>query len=210
MDDYPALSGITAAIVVGAISPGPSFVLVARTAAAISRGHALFAALGMGLGGAIFAIAALLGLHAVLKAVPILYTVLKLAGGLYLVYLGLRIWRSADQALEVDIVSRGDAHGYVRSFVISLTTQLSNPKTAIVYASVFAAFLPASPTLMFSLAVVAVVFAIETTWYALVAMVLSGGASRRVYLSGKRWIDRTTGAVMILLGFKLFTSTQES
>jgi threonine/homoserine/homoserine lactone efflux protein len=65
-----ALGAIFGAILIGAVSPGPSFVLVARTAIAVSRSAGMATALGMGLGGLVFASAALLGLHIVLAAVP--------------------------------------------------------------------------------------------------------------------------------------------
>ena len=64
---------IAGAIALGAMSPGPSFIMVARTAVASSRTDGLAAALGMGVGGVLFASVALLGLHAVLSAVPWLY-----------------------------------------------------------------------------------------------------------------------------------------
>jgi threonine/homoserine/homoserine lactone efflux protein len=84
MDNAIIILGIASAIAVGAMSPGPSFVMVARTAVASSRSDGVVAALGMGLGGTIFAIAALLGLHALLALVPWLYLAVKTAGGAYL------------------------------------------------------------------------------------------------------------------------------
>ena len=93
--------GIAGAIALGAISPGPSFVLVARTAVASSRADGLAAALGMGAGGVLFAGAALLGLHVVLNAVPGLYLGLRLLGGAYLILLGCMIWRGARKPLRL-------------------------------------------------------------------------------------------------------------
>src|SRR5262245_27015913 len=143
MYEITALLGIAAALAIGAVSPGPSFVMVARTAASCSRTDGMHAALGMGVGGLIFATASLLGLQGLLLAVPSLYAALKVAGGLYLAYLGLRIWVSARAPLMSDPIDSNTRNvSTVRSFTLGLTTQISNPKTAIVYASVFAAFLP--------------------------------------------------------------------
>src|SRR5882672_1555480 len=85
----PLLSAlsIAAALLVGAISPGPSFVYVSQTALATSRRHGVSAAAGMGLGGAVFASLALLGLVALLHEVTWLYLLSKIAGGLYLLML---------------------------------------------------------------------------------------------------------------------------
>ena len=85
MQDLPHLLAILAALTVGIVSPGLSFVMVARTALSTSRREDVAAAFGMGAGGVVFAVAALLGLHALLLAVPSLYL------GLNLAFLGYRI-----------------------------------------------------------------------------------------------------------------------
>ncbi|MES3004437.1 MAG: LysE family translocator [Pseudomonadota bacterium] len=207
MQELIALSSVLAALTVGVISPGPSFVMVARTAVSSSRSNGLAAALGMGAGGVVFALAALLGLQAVLLLVPSLYLVLKIAGGMYLAYLGFRIWRSATQPLDVADVSSGSGTSPRKSFALGFITQVSNPKTAIVYASVFAAFLPPSPSFRFDCALVTIVFAIEAGWYGIVALALSSEAPRRAYLRYKAHVDRVAGGVMMLLGLKLVLSS---
>ena len=208
IDTTLSLLGIAGAMAVGAMSPGPSFVMVARTAVA-SRADGLAAALGMGAGGLVFAIAALAGLQAAFLAVPALYLAIKGFGGAYLVYLGIRIWRGARQPLamaqDADASQPQPGRGK-RTFLLGLATQVSNPKTAVVYASIFAAFLPREVPLVLALAVPAVIFCIETGWYAIVALALSSAAPRSAYLRYKTWIDRAAGGVMGLLGLRLVWS----
>lgn len=210
MQEISALIGVTAALAVGVISPGPSFVMVARTAVSTSRSNGLTAALGMGLGGVLFAAAALLGLQAVLLAVPSLYLILKVAGGLYLAYLGLRIWRAAKSPLAVSNERLGGDASRKKSLALGFVTQISNPKTAIVYASVFAAFLPKAPSMAFSAVLIACVFLIEAGWYSIVAYALSSERPRRAYLRFKAGIDRVAGGVMMLLGIKLVLSAHRA
>ena len=204
MTPTASILAIAAAMTLGAMSPGPSFILVARTALASSRRDGLAAAVGMGAGGILFAGIAVLGLLAVLAAVPALHLALKLGGGAYLVFLGVRIVRAAGQPLP----AAGPAHPagparVLRSFLTGLGTQVSNPKTAIVYAGIFASLLPPdAPGWMLAL-LPPMVFAIETAWYALVAVALSAPAPRARYLASKAWIDRAAGALMGLLGLKL-------
>jgi len=209
MQELVALVGIIGALAVGVVSPGPSFVMVARLAVATSRASILGAAVGMGVGGAVFAVAALSGLQAVLLAVPSVYVALKLLGGLYLGYLGLRIFRSATVPLAVERPGPDAAASLSRSFWLGLTTQVSNPKTAIVYASVFAAFLPNTFSPLFVAALLCVVFAIEAGWYAVVATMLSSSRPRGAYLRYKAWVDRTAGLVMVGLGLKLIASARK-
>lgn len=208
MQELASLAGIIGALAIGVVSPGPSFVMVAKGAVSTSRAKGLAAALGMGLGGVAFAVAALLGLQAILLAVPALYVGLKLLGGLYLCYLGYRIFCGAQEPLHVEEAANTGRSSALGSLLLGFTTQVSNPKTAIVYASVFAAFLPSAFSASFALALLCVVFAVEAGWYAVVAVVLSSPGPRRAYLSYKAWVDRTAGVVMVGLGLKLITSAR--
>lgn len=199
-----ALFSLILALTLGAISPGPSFVMVARTALAVSRRDGIAASFGMGVGGALFALVAVLGLLAVLAAVPLLYLALKLLGGAYLVYLGVRIWRGAAQPLALSVTEPAARQETVmRSFALGLVTQVSNPKTAIVYAGVFASLLPADAPTWVLVALPPIVFLIETGWYSLVSLALSSPAPRARYLASKAWLDRAAGGILALLGFKL-------
>lgn len=208
MNDLLALLTITAALTLGVVSPGPSFVMVARTALARSRADGLAAALGMGLGGMAFALLALFGLAALLHTVPALYSALKIAGGAYLIWLGVRMWRGAREPLALDAGEAGATARPLQSFWLGFATQISNPKTAAVYASVFASLLPDPLPLASMIALPIVVFLVEAGWYAIVAIGLSAGAPRRRYLRAKATIDRVAGALMAALGVRLLVDAR--
>jgi threonine/homoserine/homoserine lactone efflux protein len=97
----------------------------------------------------------------------------------------------------------------MRTFLLGLGTQLSNPKTAIVYASIFAALLPRDGPLLLSLLLPVLIFCIEAGWYMIVAVLLSTASPRSAYLRYKVWIDRAAGDVMAALGLKLVASARE-
>jgi threonine/homoserine/homoserine lactone efflux protein len=207
MSSFFIFFGIVAAIAIGAMSPGPSFVLVSRIAISRSRKAGFAAALGMGVGGVTFATLALLGLNALLMQVSWLYALLRIAGGLYLIYLGIRIWRGAAEGLATEAPSAPATTSVIRNFLFGLATQLSNPKTAIFYGSIFAALLPSSPDRWLLIALPPVAFAVEAGWYAVVALAFSSSRPRALYLRSKTWIDRTAGAVMGALGLRLVAET---
>lgn len=209
MELSAAILGIAVTLTLGAMSPGPSFILVARTSIAVSRRDGLAAAVGMGVGGVVFSVIALLGLIAVLTAVPLLHLALKILGGTYLLYLGYRIWRGARQPLVLEPALRLRPAQAWRSFTLGLATQVSNPKTAVVYASVFASLLPNEAPPLVLVALPIMIFAIETIWYSVVAVALSAPAPRAHYLASKAWLDRTAGAIMSLLGLKLIFETPQ-
>ena len=207
MDIGFAFLGIVGALAIGAVSPGPSFVLVARTAIAVSRRDGLAAALGMGIGGLMFGGLALFGLAALLTQVDWLHLGLKLLGGGYLIYLAFRLWRGAAEPVQVATTAATPRAGLARSFWLGLATQLSNPKTAVVYASIFAALLPPAPPAWIYLALPAAILGIECGWYAIVALAFSAERPRAAYLRSKTWLDRAAGAVMGLLGLRLLADS---
>lgn len=202
-----AILAIAGAIAVGAASPGPSFVMVMRTALARSRADGVAAAFGMGIGGVVFCTLALLGMRAVFVQAPWLYLGFKIAGGAYLLYLAFRMWTGAKQPFvaEAGAASRPQL---LRSFLLGLATQLSNPKTLVFYGSVFA-LLPARLPVWSTLVLPAIIMAIETGWYMIVALVFSLKRPRAAYLRWKTWVDRFAAGVMATLGLKLiFSSTR--
>jgi threonine/homoserine/homoserine lactone efflux protein len=207
MDLLIAVIPMVGAVLIGAISPGPSFVVVAQTAISVSRSAGVMAAVGMGFGALVFAGGALLGLQAVLANVPWIYLGLKLAGAAYLIYLAARLWKHAADPMPVeDVPDR--VRGLPSSFAAGLLAQLSNPKTAIFYASIFTALLPASQSRSLVAVVLPLIFVAETGWYALLAVAFSSAAPRHHYVRSKIWIDRTAGGVMALLGVKLMSEAR--
>ena len=206
MDTTIAILSILAAIAVGAASPGPSFVFVTRTAIAQSRQDGFAAALGMGVGGMFYGALGLLGLQAVLAQAEHLYIALRVLGGLYLLWLAVALWRSASHPIVISSATSERPRSLRRSFMLAAVTQLSNPKAAIVYGSIFAAFLPAqAPGWIFAVLLPAI-FLVEAGWYTLVAVVFSADRPRAVYLRWKSWFDRAAGAVMGALGLRLVMS----
>src|SRR5258708_13111592 len=198
MSPLTAIVTILAALLIGAMSPGPSFVLVARNSIGLSRRDGLATAVGMGVGGVFFAGIALVGLYTLLAAVEWLYVSLKVAGGLYLIYSASEIWRGASAPLSAADASAGRQNPR-KSFWVGLSTQLSNPKTSIFYGSIFAALLPHHPPLWGYIALPPLVFVIEAGWYTVVALCFSSRRPRELYAKAKSWIDRLAARTTALL-----------
>jgi threonine/homoserine/homoserine lactone efflux protein len=205
MDPIASLLSILGALILGAISPGPSFLFVARTAVAVSRRSGVASALGMGLGASIVCALALLGVRAIFARAEWLYVSFKSLGGIYLCYLAWRLWRGGkgEATLSAETLAAPTKTGVIRSLWLALATQLSNPKTLIVISGIFAALLPSRiPTWMYW-TIPLIDLVVETAWYTFVAMALSSRAPRLLYLGAKGVIDRAAGCVLGILGLRL-------
>ena len=188
------------------ISPGPSFLITARTAVAQSRLDGIKVALGLGAGTVIWSSAALLGLNAVFHAVPVLFMGMKVAGALFLLYIAYMIFRHAAEPLRIE----GGADAVGNPFVKGFLTQIANPKVAVFFGSIFIAMLPAQVPLWMTLALIFIVSFNEVWWYSAVSLFFGSGPVRNFYLRAKAWIDRVTGLFLGALGLRLLWSAKDA
>ncbi|MBL4673532.1 MAG: LysE family translocator [Arenicella sp.] len=210
MNEYSFLLAIAGVLFIGAMSPGPSFFIVAQNSLSKSRAHGVATALGTGLGVSLFAILASFGVTALLENIPSAYLVFKLLGGAYLLYLAYKIWLAASEPLEIasegDRLSSKHQGTLFKAFLTGLITQTSNPKTALVIAGIFAAFVPAEPPTNTAVLVAVIAFVIDFCWYAIVAVSLSTMATRNIYKKAKTNFDRTASIFLGVVGIKLLVA----
>lgn len=203
--DLLLLASIGAIQLLAVISPGPSFLITARTAVAQSRNEGFKVALGLGAGTVIWSSAALLGLNAVFHAVPLLFIAMKVAGALFLVWIAYQIFAHA--AVPLQLQNETDTRG--NSFLKGFMTQIANPKVAVFFGSIFLAMLPAQVPLWMILSLIFIVSFNEVWWYTVVALFFGSGPVRTFYLRAKVWIDRVTGLFLGGLGLRLLWSARD-
>ena len=205
MDYVVALLGLMVVHLLAVASPGPSTVLVVQTAA-ISRRRGLISAFAMMLGALAWAGAALFGLQALFAQFAWLYRVFQVAGGLFLVYLAVMIWRHARDPLPEIATLAGGSDWQV--FIRALLLQLSNPKIMVFFGSIFLSVLPHDMPAWMQATVLALVAFDEFTWFALLALTFSGNTARAFYRRAKFWIERFMGGALALLGLRLAMSAR--
>ena len=197
------LGSIFAVHVLAIISPGQNVLIVLQTSMGRGRRAGVAVALGIATGAGIWSTATHLGLSVLFAQFAWLYRGLMLAGGMYLLYLGIVLWRAADRPF-VQSARRGAAADTDRhAFRLGLFTNLTNPKAAIFYGGIFAAFLtPDLPTWV-RVAAIGVIVINSTGWHVALACLFSTERARRVYGRLKPWIDRLSGSALAFLGLRL-------
>jgi len=183
------------------MSPGPSFLITARTAIARSRADGIKVALGLGAGSVVWSGAALLVLNFLFRQFHWLFIGMKVAGALYLLWIAWQIfWHAADPVeMNEGATNENGNNPLLRGFLV----QISNPKVAVFFGSIFVAMLPNEMPDWMIAALLAIVTMNEILWYSLVSLFFGSSPARRFYLVAKRWIDRVTGAFLGLLGLRL-------
>lgn len=185
-----------------AISPGPAVLMAARTGITEGIRTGTFLAMGIGVGGVIWAAAALFGLGLVFQAAPALLWALKIIGAFYLLWMAWGLWRAADQPLDTSAQTRLPRSA-ASAFRLGVMTQLANPKPAVLFSAIFIGTVPPGTDALVYAALLSVVFLNETLWNILVARIFSLERSRATYVSLKSIIDRTFGGLLALLGVKI-------
>lgn len=194
------LLSLMAVHLAGAASPGPSFVMILRVAAARGLTAALGVALGFAIGAMLWAGAALLGLSLLFEVAPVLLSGLRYVGAAFLLFVAFLMWRHADAPVPE---ASGEARRGLGPVTLGLLTQMSNPKTAVFFGAVFLGLVPPEAGLGARGVVLAAVFVVEGLWYALVAVALSRPPIRRGYARAKATLDRAFGGLIALFGVKI-------
>lgn len=196
-----AFVAVATLLTMGAISPGPAVLMSARTGVTEGMRTGFFLAMGIGIGAVFWAALALSGLAALFRIAPALLWAFKIAGGVYLVWMGIQMWRSASRPLP-DSTGQPPRSAW-SAFRLGVITQLSNPKPAVVLSAIFIGTVPPGTPLWVLAALLSFLFFVETLWNTIVARLFSLPATRRAYIGAKTTMDRTFGGFLALLGAKI-------
>ena len=135
-----ALVAFAAIFSIGVMSPGPNFMVVAQRSVARGRADGIATMLGVVTVSGIWARASLFGIGVLFAAFPWMRSFLRIGGAAYLLWLGVRMWRHANEPLPV--VPGGEGGGFWRAYRAGLATDLSNAKAVAFYTSAFSAAAP--------------------------------------------------------------------
>ncbi|NMG66089.1 LysE family transporter [Azoarcus indigens] len=196
---------VAAAHFLALLSPGPDFFLIARSALAASWRIASGTCLGIALANGVFIVAAFAG-FAVLQAGSPLFLGLQFVGALYLLYLGQLFLRHAGKQVlpptadAAPAAGKGKLSSWRQALGSGFLCGILNPKNALFYASL-AAMLAGGPhnSPAWKAAYGSWMFSIVLLWDLLVAGAIGNRAVLRHFAESLPWLERTTGAVLILL-----------
>lgn len=184
-------------------SPGANVLLVSQLAASDHGRSAAFAALGVAVGALAWASFAVLGVHVVFQLFPGLRLGLQVLGGLYLLYVASRLWLSHG----VDIHGDGAAIPAQVAFRRGLLTNVTNPKSALFFGSVFAASFPAAPSPLLQICAVVMIVANALSWHMSLAYLFSRPRVRAAYARTRTRANRIASLVVGVLGLGLLMAT---
>ncbi|MDR6499399.1 RhtB (resistance to homoserine/threonine) family protein [Burkholderia ambifaria] len=191
------------------VTPGPDTAYIVGRSVAQGRGAGLMSALGISAGCCVHALACAFGLTALLAASAAAFTVIKLVGAAYLIYLGVRMIVAKQAAAPSGAEAATAAKPLRQLFMQGFWTNVLNPKVVLFFVSFFPQFVSAdSPHKALAFLTLGAVFvAMSTVWTSLVAWVAGSVTQRFSDKPGvRKWLDRTVGSAFVGLGLRLATS----
>ena len=200
MDSALVLISVFAIFIPALILPGPDFVAVVRSSMTYGTRAGLLTTLGVSMGLCLYATLSLLGLSAILVQYQWLTWAVRLLGGAYLIWLGIKLLRAKPQDIELNPASRPAGK---RAILFGFLVTLTNPKAIVLFASVFATAVTASTSPWLMGVMIALVTVSSLLWYSCVSLFMSSSPVMRRFQRARHWIERAAGVCFIGLGGKV-------
>jgi threonine/homoserine/homoserine lactone efflux protein len=186
-------------------TPGPDTAYILGRSIAQGRAAGLVSALGISVGCCVHALASALGLSAILAASATAFTMIKLAGGAYLVYLGMRMLLARPAKGEQAEAVR-DLRSLKTIFWQALVTNVLNPKVILFFLAFIPQFVQGdSPHKTTAFLFLGLAFAVISMGWNSGTACLAGMLARRAGRSpkAKLWLERIVGGTFVALGVRL-------
>jgi threonine/homoserine/homoserine lactone efflux protein len=195
--DLLAIAGLTVLIM---ITPGADLALVTRNTLVGGKSAGGWTSAGILTGNLVHITYSLLGVGWVASSI-VAFTILKLAGGAYLIFLGLQSFRSMPNSPEE--IAAPASHGR-KWWVQGLLNNLLNPKGPLFYLGVLAVFVHPNSTIMYLALLVCTTIGISAGFWVLFVYVLQISSVRGRLLALGPWLTRLLGTALIALGLRLW------
>ncbi len=198
-----ALFGFSTAMVVLASSPGPGVFATVSLALASGTRATLPLICGIVLGDIIYLLFAVFGLSVLARTMGDFFFIIKLLGGLYLIWIGLQIWRTEPEHI---LPKKPAAATGWKSFLSGLAITLSNPKVIIFYCGFLPGFIDLSALTTMEIFLIATL--VTTLLFSVLFSYSLAAGKTRGFFSSRRSIqclNKTAGTIMAVTGLAIAT-----
>ena len=181
--------------VLGAMTPGPSLMIVLKHTMSGGRLNAFIVSFADGAGIALYAVLRILGMALIIKETPCLFNIIKYAGAAFLPWLAFKALtsKSSLSSLKQETSSVTLKQSAFEGFMIAFL----NPKIAMFFIALFSQFIDAEAGIEQKIIMVSTVGGIDTLWYCLIALVLSKSSVLEKLRNNVHIIDKITGIALL-------------
>ncbi|MGO2317642.1 MAG: LysE family translocator [Vibrio toranzoniae] len=210
MNEVTILITLASIHFIALMSPGPDLALVVQNATRHGRQTGLYIALGLSCGILLHSLFSLTGISYLVHQQPTLFSLIQLAGGSYLLYLGFGALRSTwnivqqsdDQAIETktkDLVIANKREAFSKGFA----TNILNPKALVFFISLMSSLVPADMSQSGKGIALVILFGLSLFWFSLLAWMLSTKVLQKKLSEATVYIDGLCGVVFSIIGLSI-------
>tara|TARA_B100000676_G_scaffold235544_1_gene235286 strand:+ start:111 stop:725 length:615 start_codon:yes stop_codon:yes gene_type:complete len=190
---------ITFVCLLGAMSPGPSMMVVINNAIFKNKFNGILTALGHGFGIGIYAFFAVVGVGLILKTNTLVFNSLKLLSIIFLFYLGIQAMMKKDQ-IEFN---KNNIKGGLRSFLQGLSISILNPKIFIWFIAIYSQFMSLNNGYFFNISLVLIASIVDALWYLLLVNLVTSRSILELIKNKSYIIQKIVGILFMIISIIL-------
>ena len=186
----------------GAMSPGPSMAVVINNAIFKGRFNGILTSIGHGIGIAVYATFAVLGLGLIIKTNVIIFNGLKILSIIFLIFIGFKsILNKEKFNLEKKNIKENTI-----SFLQGFSISILNPKIFVWFIAIYSQFMSANNELIFNIYLVSIAGVIDACWYITLTLAVTSASALRFFRTKLNFIQKIQGFFFIALGLILLAN----
>ena len=191
--EISALLPILVVLVLGAMSPGPSLVVLLRNTMEGGKARGVSCGIGHGIGFGIYAFVAIAGIAQLKASASNAATLLEITGGIFLLFLAVMMFKGSE---EESVHKRSTRRGFAEGFLIAFL----NPKILVFLIAIFSQFVQPEFTWVERLTIAVIAMLIDGGWYILVSLLISETKALSKLQQHARGFEMTMATVLMCLG----------
>lgn len=203
MEYLPLIGTVALLNLLAAVSPGPDFVMTVRNSFCYSRRSGIYTSIGISLGLGVHLCYCAAGIGYLISSSVVLFSIIKLLGAGYLIYMGIGSILAKESKLEISDKQADTDLTRMQAFRMGFLTNVLNPKATLFFLSLFTLVI-GNATPLYIIAIISfIIIATALIWFIIVSIFFTKQSVRRLFLKYERSINRTLGGFLILLGAKV-------
>lgn len=199
----PLIGTVTVINILGAVSPGPDFIVTVQNSIQHSRLKGFLTGLGVACGLLIHISYCAAGIGLIISTSPWLFSLFKIAGSSYLIWLGISSILSKSHSKEVDETGDKTMISNRKAFRTGLFTNLLNPKAMLFFLSLFTFVLNPMPPVPIVIICGAIIFLTAVVWFAMVSYFFTEKHIQKVFFRFEKTINSILGLILIYIGIRV-------
>tara|TARA_B100000674_G_scaffold113949_1_gene85195 strand:+ start:1070 stop:1684 length:615 start_codon:yes stop_codon:yes gene_type:complete len=185
----------------GAMSPGPSMVVVINNAIFKNRFHGILTSIGHGIGISMYALFAVLGIALIIKTNLLIFNGIKFVSIIFLIYLGMKSIISKNN-LDFE---KNNLNGGIASFSQGISISILNPKIFIWFVAIYSQFMSIDNDIFFNAILVLTAGIVDAVWYITLTLLVTSKIALDFIKNKTVFLQKFVGSVFIAIGFLLLT-----